>query len=123
MKMYKCNICGNVVEKHVDGKGQLVCCDKPMTELKELSGNEGNEKHKPVIENTEKGILVKVGSIPHPMTEEHSIKFIQVEHDGCTHTKYLESTQAPEAEFDIPYSENLKAKEFCNLHGLWTNKE
>ena len=93
-----------------------------MVKLQELSGNEGNEKHKPVIEKTEKGIIVKVGSIPHPMTKEHSIKFIQVEHNGCTHTKYLESTQTPEAEFNIKYSEELKAKEYCNLHGLWANK-
>lgn len=122
MTMYKCKICGNVVEKHVDGKGQLVCCDKPMSELPVLSGNEGNEKHKPVIEKTENGILVKVGSVPHPMTEEHSVKFIQVTHNGCTHTKYLEPTQEPKAEFDIDFSDELVAKEYCNLHGLWANK-
>lgn len=121
-EMYKCNVCGNVVEKHVNGGGSLVCCEKEMVQLKELTGNEGNEKHKPVIEKTEKGILVKVGSIPHPMTEEHSIKFIQVTHDGCTHTKYLESTQEPVAEFDIEFSDEISAREYCNLHGLWANK-
>ncbi len=123
MEIYKCNICGNVVEKHLDGKGQLVCCGEPMKQLQELSGNEGNEKHKPVIEKTEKGILVKIGSIPHPMGEEHSIKFIQVEDEkGIWHTKILEPTDKPEAEFNIKYSEDLKAREYCNLHGLWANK-
>lgn len=120
--MLKCNVCGNVVEQHVNGGGQLVCCDKEMMPLKELSGDEGNEKHKPVIEESENGIVVKVGSVPHPMTEEHSIMFVQVEYDGKTYTQHLQSTEEPKAEFAIPYSDDLKAREYCNLHGLWSNK-
>lgn len=121
MTTYKCEICGNVVEKHVNGGGQLVCCDQPMKELPELNGEEGLEKHKPVIEKVEGGISVNVGSVDHPMTEEHSIKYIQVIDKGVTYTKYLKPNQKPHADFVGEFSDDVKAREYCNLHGLWTN--
>ena len=78
----------------------------------------GKEKHVPVIEETEKGIKVKVGSIQHPMEEAHFIQFIEVISDNKVHRKYLKPGEIPEAEFKIP-DKDIIAREYCNIHGLW----
>lgn len=119
MQIYKCEICGNIVEVMHAGKGELVCCGKPMTLMSEKTkGEEGKEKHVPVIEKTEKGIKVKVGSIAHPMDENHYIEWIEVTADERVCRKFLKSGDAPEAEFGIN-AENVTAREYCNIHGLW----
>ncbi|MCK4432917.1 MAG: desulfoferrodoxin FeS4 iron-binding domain-containing protein, partial [Methanomicrobia archaeon] len=74
-QVYKCSICGNIVEVLHTGIGELVCCGQPMELLKEKTEDAGLEKHVPVIEKTEKGIKIKVGSIPHPMEEKHYIEW------------------------------------------------
>jgi len=117
-QIYKCNICGNIVEMVHTGVGQLVCCGQPMELLKEKTEDEGFEKHVPVVEMTEMGIKVKVGSIPHPMEEKHYIEWIEVIADGRNFKKFLKSGDAPEAEFCIKV-ENVIAREYCNIHGLW----
>lgn len=117
-QVYKCNICGNVVEVVYAGGGELVCCGKPMELLKEKNQDEGQEKHVPVIEKTETGIKVKVGSIPHPMEEKHYIAWIEVTADNKSYRKFLKSGNKPEAEFEIN-SENIEARDYCNVHGLW----
>jgi len=119
---YKCALCGNIVEVVHEGGGELVCCGQPMNMLKENSVDASNEKHVPVIEKTEKGILVKVGSIDHPMEEKHYIEWIEVTNGAWTQKKFLKPGEKPQAEFCVPFSDKLVAKEYCNLHGLWKNK-
>ena len=118
LQVYKCNVCGNMVEVIHTGVGELVCCGQPMELLKEKVEEEGQEKHVPVIEKTEKGVKVKVGSVPHPMEEKHYIEWIEIIADGRAYRKFLNPGDAPEAEFEIS-AEKIEAREYCNIHGLW----
>jgi len=117
-QIYKCSICGNIVEVLYAGGGTLVCCGKPMELLIEKTQDQGMEKHVPVIEKTEDGIKVKVGSVEHPMEENHYIQWIELIADGISFRKFLKPGDKPEAEFKVK-TENLEAREYCNLHGLW----
>ncbi len=117
-QIYKCNICGNIVEVLHTGAGELVCCGQPMELLKEKTEYEGNEKHVPVIEETETGVKVKVGSIPHPMEDNHYIEWVEIIADGKICREHLKPGGQPEAEFEIK-AENIRAREHCNVHGLW----
>ena len=117
-QVYKCNICGNMVEVLHAGVGQLVCCGQPMELLVERTEDVGKEKHVPVMEETETGIRVKVGSIPHPMEENHYIEWIEVIADGVIYRRFLKPGDKPEAEFEI-VAENITVREYCNVHGLW----
>jgi len=117
-QVYKCNVCGNIVEVLHAGAGELVCCGQPMQLLQENTVDAATEKHVPVVEKTENGIKVKVGSEPHPMEEKHYIEWIEVIADGRIYRKFLSPGDAPEAEFQIT-AENITAREYCNLHGLW----
>ncbi|MBZ9578713.1 desulfoferrodoxin [Patescibacteria group bacterium] len=117
-QIYKCNICGNIVEVLHAGVGQLVCCGQPMELLKTKTKDIGQEKHVPIIEKIEKGIKVKVGSVPHPMEIEHYIEWIEIITDGRVYREFLEPGDKPEAEFEIK-TEKIEAREYCNIHGLW----
>jgi len=117
-QIYRCNICGNIVEVLHAGAGQLVCCGQPMELLEENTVDASKEKHVPVVEKTKNGIKVKVGSVPHPMEEEHYIEWIEVIADSAVYRKFLKPADEPEADFDIK-AENIEAREYCNLHGLW----
>ena len=117
-QIYKCNICGNIVEILHAGVGQLVCCDQPMELLKEKTEDVGQEKHVPVIEKTETGIKVKIGSIPHPMEENHYIEWIEIIADGKVCRRFLKPGDRPETEFEIK-ADKIQAREYCNIHGLW----
>jgi superoxide reductase len=117
-QIYKCSVCGNIVEVLYAGGGQLVCCGKPMELQTEKTQDAGAEKHVPVIEKTETGVRVKVGSIPHPMEESHYIEWIEIIADGVSYRKFLKPGQPPEAEFCIK-AEKIEAREYCNIHGLW----
>jgi len=117
-QIYKCNVCGNIVEVLHAGKGKLVCCGQPMELLKEKTEEEGKEKHVPIIERTIEGIKVKVGSITHPMEEKHYIEWIEVIADDKVFRKFLNPGEKPETEFKIK-AEKIEAREYCSLHGLW----
>lgn len=117
-QVYKCNVCGNVVEVLHAGAGELVCCGQPMQLMQENTVDAATEKHIPVVEKTEKGVKVTVGSVPHPMEEEHYIEWIEVIVDGRSYRKFLSPGDAPEAEFEVS-GDNIVAREYCNLHGLW----
>ena len=117
-QIYKCNVCGNIVEVLHTGVGLLVCCGQPMELLTEKTKDEGLEKHVPVIEKTDKGVKVKVGSIPHPMEEKHFIEWIELMANGRLYRQFLKPGQAPEAEFNVK-AKKITAREYCNLHGLW----
>lgn len=117
-QIYKCNKCGNIVELLHTGVGELVCCGEPMELLAEKINDVGNEKHVPVIEKTEKGYKVKIGSVPHPMEEAHYIEWIEIIADGRVYRKFLKPGDTPEAEFETSAT-NVTAREYCNVHGLW----
>ncbi|MGA1823393.1 MAG: desulfoferrodoxin [bacterium] len=119
MEVYKCEICGNIVEMVHQGAGQLVCCNQNMTKMEEQTADFAKEKHVPILKATENGTKVIVGSSPHPMEGRHYIEWIEIINGNYSNRKYLNPGDQPEAEFSIPYSDNLKAREFCNIHGLW----
>lgn len=120
-EIYKCNVCGNIVEVLHAGGGELVCCGQPMDLLQEKSEDAGKEKHVPVVEKTDNGYLVKVGNDPHPMVEEHYIEWIQLIVDGTAYRKFLNPGDKPEAEFCVK-AEKVWAREYCNIHGLWKSE-
>jgi superoxide reductase len=121
--IYKCSVCGNVVEVAHIGGGELTCCAKPMQHLTANTEEASTEKHIPVIEKTANGYLVKVGSVPHPMEEKHYIEFIEVfSQDGKIGRKYLKPGDKPQAEFLSTGVEIVKARIYCNIHGLWESK-
>lgn len=106
-----------------EGIGELVCCGEPMELLEPSTEDKGHEKHVSVIEESNEGTKVKVGSNPHPMKEEHYIEWIQIITEDGEHRKYLEPGQEPEAEFPVKPSEIKTAREHCNIHGLWKTPE
>ncbi|HAG22148.1 MAG: Superoxide reductase [Synergistales bacterium 54_9] len=117
-EVYKCELCGNMVIVVHDGAGELVCCGQPMKRMEEQTADSATEKHVPVIEKKEEGILVKVGSVPHPMEEKHYIEWIELTVDGTVLRRFLKPQEAPEALFKVK-GEKLSAREYCNVHGLW----
>lgn len=117
-EIYKCDICGNVVEVLHGGKGQLVCCGKPMHLMQEQTAEQAKEKHVPVVEETDEGIKATVGSTLHPMEEKHYIEWIQVITDQGATRKFLNPGDAPEANFE-DIKGIKKVREYCNVHGLW----
>lgn len=112
--IYKCNVCGNIVEVLTVGGGELVCCGKPMEKLEVKTKDEGEEKHKPVI----KADKIEVGSVPHPMEEKHFIEWIETDDGDVKCKKFLKPSDSPAAEFKNAKS----ARAYCNLHGLWGSK-
>ena len=122
LQIYKCEVCGNIVEVLHEGAGELVCCDQPMKLMEEQTEEQGKEKHVPVIEKTDKGIMVKVGSVPHPMEEKHYIEWVAIHADAGIFREFLKPGQKPEVQFEFK-GDVLKAREYCNIHGLWTTKK
>ena len=118
LQVYKCEVCGNIVEVLHEGAGELVCCGQPMKLLVANTVDAAKEKHVPVIEKTATGVKVKIGSVPHPMEEKHYIEWIEIIADGKAYRQFLKPGDAPEATFDIKAT-TIEAREHCNLHGLW----
>jgi superoxide reductase len=118
LQIYKCEVCGNIVEVLHEGKGDLVCCGKPMKLMEEKTAESAVEKHVPVVEKTSDGIKVTVGSAPHPMEDEHYIEWVQVISDGNAYRIFLKPGGAPEGVFKTSLGD-VKAREYCNVHGLW----
>ena len=122
--IYKCELCGNIVEVLHAGPGELVCCGTPMKAISENTVEASREKHIPVIEKIDGGYKVTVGTIIHPMDEKHFIEWIELvvaASDGSTgevYRKYLKPGEAPVAVFRTDAS-SVSAREYCNLHGLW----
>ena len=118
-EIYKCNICGNIVEMLHAGVGELVCCGEPMELMKEKTEDSAIEKHVPYIEKTADGVLVKIGqNQDHPMEEKHYIEWIQIIADGVAYRKFLNPGDKPQAKFEVTANE-IQAREYCNIHGLW----
>ena len=122
LQVFKCEVCGHIIEVLHEGKGELVCCNQPMKLLVEGSVDAAQEKHVPGIEKTPDGVKVKVGSVAHPMEEKHYIEWIEIIADGALiYRKNLKSGEAPEAVFKIDAA-SVKARAYCNLHGLWASE-
>lgn len=120
-QVYRCNICGNMVEILQAGTGNLVCCGREMQLLEERIGDVGPEKHIPIIEKSGPNVKVKVGEIPHPMEKDHHIEWIEIITDDRVYRKFLKPNDKPEAEFEID-ADKIKAREYCNIHGLWKSQ-
>ena len=118
LEIYKCNLCGNIVEVLFGSDGTLVCCDQPMVLMNENTVDAAKEKHVPVIEKIDGGYKVKVGAVAHPMEEKHYIQWIELIADGKIYRQFLNPGDAPEAVFQVSAS-SVVAREYCNLHGHW----
>lgn len=122
--IYRCELCGNMVELIHVGGGDLVCCGQPMTLLVENTVEASREKHIPVIEKIPGGYKVSVGAIAHPMEEKHYIAWIDLiaaAHDGVRvsmHRVCLSPGDAPVAVFAVD-APSVTVRAYCNLHGLW----
>ena len=121
-QIYKCNVCGNIVEVLHAGAGELVCCGEDMELMQGKREDVGQEKHLPVIVKTADKVTVKVGSIPHPMDDNHYIEWVEVASDGKAYREFLKPGDSPDATFEVK-AEKITAREYCTLHGLWKNKE
>lgn len=119
LEIYKCDVCGNIVEVIAAGGGELVCCGEPMKLMTENTVDAAKEKHVPVIEVANGTVKVTVGSVAHPMEEKHYIQWIELIADGVAYRKFLKPGEAPEAVFALSAT-TITAREYCNLHGLWS---
>ena len=122
-QVYKCEICGNIVEVLHEGKGELVCCGQPMKLFDEKTADTSTEKHVPFIVREGDRYIVKVGeNTAHPMEEKHYIEWIELVVDGISHKKFLNPGDEPQVEFAVPKGSEVYAREYCNVHGLWANR-
>ena len=120
LQVYKCEICGNIVEVLHVGGGELVCCGQPMKLMEEKTADSGTEKHVPYIERVGNKYVVRVGqNQAHPMEEKHYIEWIELIVDGQVYRKFLSPGDEPKAEFEVPEGKDVYAREYCTLHGLW----
>ncbi|MHB1398323.1 MAG: desulfoferrodoxin [Trichloromonadaceae bacterium] len=122
LDVYKCEICGNIVEVLHGGPGALVCCNANMLQLTENTVDATKEKHVPMIEIGPQSITVKVGSVAHPMEEKHYIEWIELLADGKVYRQFLNPGDKPEAVFAIT-AKKVTAREYCNLHGHWSAQQ
>ncbi|NMB78549.1 MAG: desulfoferrodoxin [Methanomicrobiales archaeon] len=123
LSLYSCPVCNKIILVVQDGKGELVCCNKPMIRLEEKTADAGKEKHLPVIEKVAGGIKVKVGAVPHPMEKEHYIRWVEVIGDTFLFTQTFTPGNAPEKVFVVPPGGHVqKVRALCNVHGLWAAK-
>jgi len=118
LEIYKCDVCGNIVEVMHGGAGALVCCGEDMALMDENTVDAAKEKHVPVIEIGADSITVQVGSVAHPMEEKHYIEWIELIADGKSYTQFLQPGEEPKATFPV-IAKQVTAREFCNLHGHW----
>ena len=118
LELYKCDLCGNIIDVMHAGHGKLICCGQPMVCLIENSVDAVVEKHVPVVEKIDGGVKVKVGDVAHPMEDDHFIEWIEIIVDGKSYRQFLEPGDAPEAVFKVDAT-SITAREYCNLHGHW----
>lgn len=121
-QFYVCSVCGNIVGLIENGGGKLVCCGQPMERLVSSSVDAAQEKHVPALKRQGSTLTVEVGSVPHPMTEEHHISWIAVAQGGRTQRVALDKTGKPCAQFCVDHG-SLTVYAYCNLHGLWESSE
>ncbi|MDX9738971.1 MAG: desulfoferrodoxin [Candidatus Dojkabacteria bacterium] len=122
--IFKCEVCGHVIQVHHEGVGTLVCCNQPMILLEEKAEDEGLEKHVPIIEHRDDTVMVSVGDVLHPMEDAHYIEFIELIVDDERYIQYLKPNQDPIVAFKLPSLEyqRIEARAYCNIHGLWKSE-
>jgi superoxide reductase len=118
LDIYKCEVCGNIVEVLHGAGGQLVCCGQPMKAITENTVEASKEKHIPVIEKIADGYKVSIGCIMHPMEENHYIEWIELLADGKAYRTFLKPGDTPVVTFCVD-AKQVTAREYCNVHGLW----
>lgn len=118
-QIYKCEVCGNMVNVIHSGTGTLVCCDKPMTLQVEHDQDQGFEKHLPSLSFEDSKLIVNIGDIPHPMEDAHYIEWIEYVVNGVSSRKFLKPSEKPQAVFDFIESDSYIVRAYCNIHGLW----
>ncbi len=118
LEIYKCGVCGNMVEVLHVGGGELVCCNQPMNLIVENTTDAAKEKHVPVVEKMSDGYKVKIGSVAHPMEEKHYIEWVQIIAGNRSYREFLKPGMVPEAVFKLTEG-SITAREYCNIHGLW----
>jgi len=116
--VYKCAMCGNIIEVLHSGPGELACCNQPMVLQAENTVDAAKEKHVPVITRNNNSLNVKVGDVAHPMEEKHFIEWIEVIDEERISIQMLKPGQKPEADFNVN-SDTITVRAYCNLHGLW----
>jgi len=120
--IYKCLKCGNIVEVLHEGMGTLVCCGEDMVLVQAKTADTTLEKHVPYIEKAAGGFLVKVGqNVAHPMEEKHYIEWIELMADHKIYRQELKPGDKPEAFFPVE-AKHVWAREYCNIHLLWENR-
>ena len=120
IKVFRCNRCGNIVTYLLEKGGKLVCCGEDMEELKANSTDAAGEKHVPVVKVDGSTVTVEIGSVPHPMLEEHFINFVILETEKGFQKVTLAPGAEPKAVFALAEGDKaVAAYEYCNLHGLW----
>ena len=123
-QIFRCNTCGNIFELiHIGGGEAVTCCGSDMEKLSDAPKDVGAEKHIPIIEKTDSGVKVKVGKVQHPMEEKHYIAWIEIITDKGTQRAYLKPGMVPEVEFMVDDVNNLIAREYCIIHGLWKSMD
>jgi superoxide reductase len=120
-ELYRCEVCGNLIEIVNEGAPALVCCGQPMVKQEAKTADEGLEKHVPVVEETENGLIVKVGSVEHPMVEDHYIKFIEVLTKDKVFRAELAPGMSPQSGLcpRLKKEDIIEVREFCTKHGVW----
>lgn len=118
-QIYKCEICGNIVEILHTGIGTLVCCNQPMLLIEEFKEDEGFEKHLPSLSFEGNKLIVTIGETEHPMTEEHFIEWIEYIVDNEVKRVFLKPTDEPKATFIMKENSSYIVRAYCNIHGLW----
>jgi len=119
LQIYKCELCGNIVEVLHAGTGELACCGTSMSLVTENTVDAAQEKHVPVLEKIEGGVKVEVGEVAHPMDEKHYIEWIEIIADDNVYHQFLEPGDAPQAAFIVKAAGGASVRAYCNLHGLW----
>lgn len=121
-KFFKCSICGNIITKIEDSGVSVFCCGQKMEELVANTTDAAQEKHVPVVQTNGNTVTVNVGSVAHPMSEEHNISFIALETNLGLQIKKLSPLSTPNASFSLANDEKVEnVYAYCNLHGLWKN--
>ncbi|MGN6710440.1 superoxide reductase [Anaerocolumna jejuensis DSM 15929] len=118
-RFFKCKHCGNIVTFFYESGAPLTCCGDKMEELVANTTEAATEKHLPVVEREGNTVTVCIGSVEHPMTEEHSIQWIYLETSKGLQARFLNPGEKPKAVFVLSDEEPVAAYEYCNLHGLW----
>ena len=121
-QIYKCEVCGNIVEVVHTGGGTLVCCNQPMKLVEEHKEDEGFEKHLPALSFEGDKLIVTIGETEHPMTEEHYIEWIEYIVDDEVQRVYLTPQEKPIASFVLKEDRKYTVRAYCNIHGLWELK-